>query len=169
MSAVISSIGILLAAATTAACAGVAAADVQVAPATPAPATITATTAAAPATAIDDRDPALKYQQDGRVVTVTRKAAEVATVTLTSADYGKNSARIVLSVAAARPFVVDPAMFTLYDVEGWENDPTQTGTVRFEPGTGSLTLTFTGTPAQPVALGWVPQYGEEAVAVWERG
>nr|WP_221375383.1 hypothetical protein [Actinoplanes polyasparticus] len=168
MSAVISSIGIVVAAATTAACAGVAAADVQVAPAAPAPAATT-TAAAAPATAVDDRDPALKYQQDGRVVTVTKKAAKVATVTLTSADYGKNSARIVLSVAAARPFVVDPAMFTLYDVEGWENDPTQTGTVRFERGTGSLTLTFTGTPARPVALGWVPQYGEEAVAVWERG
>ncbi|MCM4082716.1 hypothetical protein [Paractinoplanes hotanensis] len=167
MSAVITSIGIVAAAATTAACAGVAAADVQVAPAAPAPAATTAP--AAPATAIDDRDPALKYEQDGSVVTVTKKAAKVATVTLTSAGYGKNSARIVLSVAAARPFVIDPAMFTLYDAEGWENDPTQTGTVRFESGTGSLTLTFTGTPAQPVALGWVPQYGEEAVAVWERG
>lgn len=170
MSAVVTSIGIAVAAVLSAASAGVAQADDHAA--VPAPAVAAApvaAVAAAPAPAIADRDPALKYTQDGKVVTITRKGTEVATVTLTSAAYAKKSAQVVLSVAAARPFTVDPAMFTLYDAQGWENDPVQTKVVRFEAGTRTLRLTFTGTPAEPVALGWVPQYGEAAVAVWERG
>lgn len=158
ITAAVSSAGLAVVALTTAACAGTAVADDQAVPVAPAPAV----------PAIDDRDPALTYAQAGRVVTVTKGAEKVATVTLTSADYSANSAEAVLSVAAARPFTVDPAMFTLYDLKGWENDPQQTRPVRFEAGTGSLTLTFTGTPARPAALGWVPQDGEAAVAVWER-
>ncbi len=162
-SAVVLTVGIAVAAVTTTACAGVAAADDHVAPAAPA-----AATSVKPAPVIDDHDPTLKYVQAGAVVTITKKASPVATVTLASARYAAHSAKVVLTVKAARPFVVDPAMFTLYDRQGWENDPQQTKPVRFETGTGSLTLTFTGTPARPEALGWVPQNGEAAVAVWER-
>ncbi len=165
--AVIPIVGLGLAAATTAACAGVAAADTGAGAGTgTGPA---AATSAPIVPAIDDGDPTLKYEQAGRVVTITRNAAAVATVTLTSADYSANSAKVVLSVVAARPFTVDPVMFTLYDLAGWENDPEQVAPVRFETGTGSLTLTFTGTPGRPEAVGWVPQDGEAAVAVWERG
>jgi hypothetical protein len=161
--AAISSVGLALVAA-TAACAGAAAAADQ-----PAPATSTPAVSAPALPAIGAGQPALEYTQSGQAVTVTKDAEAVATVTLTSADYAANSAKVVLSVEAARPFTVDPARFTLYDLKGWENDPEQTTPVRFEPGTGSLTLTFTGTPARPEALGWVPQDGEAAVAVWERG
>lgn len=162
--AVIPVVGLGLAVATTAACAGVAAAGTK----SP-PVASTSAPAAPIGPAINDDHPGLKYVQSGRVVTITKDAAAVATVTLTSADYAANSAEVVLSVAAARPFTVDPVMFTLYDLEGWENDPEQVAPVRFETGTGSLTLTFTGTPGRPAAVGWVPQDGEAAVAVWERG
>jgi hypothetical protein len=162
--AVIPVVGLVIAAATTAACAGAAAAETQ---SQPAPTTSAPTAPTVPA--INDDHPGLKYVQAGRAVTITKDAAAVATVTLTSADYAADSAKVVLSVAAARPFLVDPAMFTLYDLKGWENDPEQAAPVRFETGTGSLTLTFTGTPGRPEALGWVPQDGEAAVAVWERG
>ncbi|MBU2663638.1 hypothetical protein KOI35_08980 [Actinoplanes bogorensis] len=154
-----------IAAVTMGGCAGAAMADDHVAVKAPAPA---ATTKAPPTPAIKDSDPKLKYVQADKLVTITREGKPVAKVTLASARYTKNSGTVVLSVAAARPFTIDPAMFTLYDVEGWENDPVQTKPVRFETGTGSLKLTFAGTPADPGALGWVPQNGKEAVAVWER-
>ncbi|MCO8274034.1 hypothetical protein M1L60_25880 [Actinoplanes sp. TRM 88003] len=186
MSAVVTSLGIAVAAVMSAASAGVAVADDQpafaapaaeaAAPAAPTPVAaapaasvpVAAEVAATPVPAIADRDPALKYKQDGKVVTIARKGAKVATVTLKSATYAKKSTKAVLSVAATRPFTINPAMFTLYDTQGWENDPTQTKPVRFEAGTRSLTLNFKRTQGDPAALGWVPQYGEAAVAVWER-
>jgi hypothetical protein len=152
--------------AATAACAGAAVVGDQPVPVA-APPSVTPSPSGVPA--IADDDPALGYAQSGPAVTVTKDAEAVATVTLASADYAANSAKVVLSVEAARPFTVDPAMFTLYDLKGWENDPEQTTPVRFEAGAGSLTLTFTATPGRPEALGWVPQDGEAAVAVWERG
>ncbi|MBM2623900.1 hypothetical protein JIG36_51275 [Actinoplanes sp. LDG1-06] len=166
--------GLAIAAATNGACAGVAVADDHVAPAAGAPvaaaaAAPVAAAPAAPAPAIADSDPKLKYVQAGKVVTITKDAKPVAKVTLKSASFAKSSAKAVLSVDATRPFTINPAMFTLYDLKGWENDPQQTKPVRFDAGHGSLTLTFTGTPGQPDALGWVPQNGEAAVAVWERG
>ena len=151
------------------AAAGVAAADEQVAPAAAYAAPVAVAQPVAELPAIDAGDAALTYVQKGAVVTVTRKAAPVATVKLASAAYSAKGAKIVLSVDAARPFVVDPAAFTLYDAQGWENEAEQTAPVRFRAGTGTLTLTFTGTPARPEALGWVPDLDEAAVAVWERG
>ncbi|WP_249998621.1 hypothetical protein [Actinoplanes sp. M2I2] len=163
------SVAIGFSAITAAASGGVASADDHVIPVTaPAAAQAPAPVKAPAATAIGAQDARLKYEQAGSVVTITRNAAPVATVTLTSADYSARSAKVVLSVAAARPFTVDPRMFTLYDAQGWENDPVQAKPVRFETGKGTLTLTFTGTPARPEALGWVPLDGEAAVAVWER-
>ncbi|AGL16752.1 hypothetical protein [Actinoplanes sp. N902-109] len=149
---------------------GVASAGQQAAPGT-APAAV-ATTPAAVVTrvppALKDSDPSLRYVQDDRTVTVTRKSEPVATVTLASAHWSAHSAEVGLTVAATRPFVVDPAMFTLYDAEGWENQAEQTKPVHVGAGTSTLTLTFTGTPARPEALGWVPQPAGDAVAVWER-
>jgi hypothetical protein len=118
---------------------------------------------------IDDHDRGLKYVQSGRVVTITKGGAKVATVKLASATYAARSAKLVLSVQAARPFTINPALFTLYDAQGYEYDPKQTKRVRFAAGTGSLGLTFAGTSARPEAVGWVPRQDEEAVAVWERG
>ncbi|WP_306215035.1 hypothetical protein [Actinoplanes sp. RD1] len=131
------------------------------------PAAVAVATPAPPA--LKDSDPSLRYVQDDRVVTVTRKSTRVATVTLTSTKWSAHAATAVLEVAATRPLIIDPAMFTLYDARGWENQAEQTKPVRFEAGTASLTLTFTGTPARPEALGWVAQPDKDAVAVWERG
>ncbi|GAA2520622.1 hypothetical protein [Winogradskya humida] len=147
---------------------GVAAADQRPVPAAVA-STPVASVAARTPPAIKDSDPSLTYGQDGRIVTVTRKSTPVATVTLASATWSAHSATAVLTVTATRPIIVDPAMFTLYDAEGWENQAQQSKPVRFGTGTASLTLTFTGTPARPEALGWVPQPDGDAVAVWERG
>ncbi|GAA2592392.1 hypothetical protein GCM10010435_83930 [Winogradskya consettensis] len=147
---------------------GVAAADQQPVPAVVASTAVASVTVQAPP-AIKDSDPSLTYGQDGRIVTVTRKSTPVATVTLASATWSAHSATAVLTVTATRPIIVDPAMFTLYDAEGWENQAQQSKPVRFGGGTASLTLTFTGTPARPEALGWVPQPDGDAVAVWERG
>ncbi len=133
------------------------------------PAVTTSSPALPALPAVDAGDPGLTYQQAGRVVTVKRGSTRVATVTLTSADYVAKSAEVAFSVAADRPFTVDPAMFVVYDAEGWENDAEQTTAVRFGPGTGSLTLTFPKTAARPLALGWVPQDDRAAAAVWERG
>ncbi|WP_305783631.1 hypothetical protein [Symbioplanes lichenis] len=147
---------------------GVASADQQAAPAPAAPRPVAAVTTPAPAP-IKAGDPSLTYAQDGRVVTVTRKSERVATVTLASTEWSAHAAQAVLKVAATRPLIVDPALFTLYDAQGWENQAEQTKPVRFEAGTTSYTLTFTGTPARPEALGWVAQPDKDAVAVWERG
>ncbi|MGW4946885.1 IS6 family transposase [Actinoplanes sp. NPDC004185] len=100
---------------------------------------------------------------------VTRRSTPVATVTLASTTWSAHSATAVLEVTATRPITVDPAMFILYDAEGWENEAEQSKPVRFGAGTAALTLTFTGTPARPEALGWVAQPDGDAVAVWERG
>ncbi|MGK5683563.1 hypothetical protein [Actinoplanes sp. URMC 104] len=153
-------------AATAATFVGTAAAQERVVPAA-APAAVAPAVRATPP-AIDAGSPGLTYRQNGKVVTVKKGSASVATVTLTSADYASRSADVVLSVAATRPFTVDPAMFTLYDAEGWENDAAQTKPVRFGAGTGTLKLTFPRTAARPLALGWVPQEDEAAAAVWER-
>ncbi|WP_067501212.1 hypothetical protein [Actinoplanes sp. TFC3] len=147
---------------------GVAAASQQPAPAAAAPTSAAAVVKQA-TPAIKDSDASLAFAQNDRVVTVTRKGAPVATMTLASTKWSAHSATAVLKVTAIRPIIVDPAMFTLYDAEGWENQAEQTKPVRFETGTASLTLTFTGTPARPEALGWVPQPDGDAVAVWERG
>lgn len=141
------------------------ASEQKIAPVKPVAAPVTSV---APQPAIDSQDASLKYVQAGRVVTITQGKAAVAQVTLVKADWAAHSATAVLSVEAARPLTVDPGLFTLYDSRGWENNAKQTASVRFEPGTGKLTLTFVDTPARPEALGWVPQDGD-AVAVWERG
>ncbi len=147
---------------------GTAAAQGRPAPA--AAAAAVATTATPPALpAIDAGDPRLTYQQTGRVVTVRNGSTRVATVTLASADYAARSAEVTLSVAADSPFTVDPAMFVVYDAEGWENDARQTTPVRFGAGAGSLTLSFPKTAGRPMALGWVAQDDKAAAAVWERG
>jgi hypothetical protein len=139
----------------------------------PVPAMVTSTPVASVAVpappAIKDSDPSLTFEQNGRIVTITRRSTPVATVTLASATWSAHSATAVLMVTATRPIIVDPAMFTLYDAEGWENEAEQSKPVRFGAGTASLTLTFTGTPARPEALGWVAQPDGDAVAVWERG
>ncbi|MBL7252964.1 hypothetical protein [Paractinoplanes lichenicola] len=152
----------------TAAIAGTAAAQER-----PAPAVVQAAPAPAPATkvpapAVKSADKGLTYSQSGKVVTVKKGSARVATVTLTSVTYAAKSARAVLSVKATRPFTIDPSLFTVYDLQGYENDPAQTKPVRFEHGTGTLKLTFPKTAAKPMALGWVPQLDREAAAVWER-
>jgi hypothetical protein len=136
-------------------------------PAARAAAPVASVASVKPLPAIKSQDASLTYVQAGRVVTITKGKSAVATVTLVTGGYAKHSARAVLSVQAARPFIVDPAQFTLYDAQGWENDAKQTAPVRFEAGTGKLTLTFVDTPARPEALGWVAQDGD-AVAVWER-
>ncbi|MCY1136708.1 hypothetical protein OWR29_01770 [Actinoplanes sp. Pm04-4] len=153
--------------------AGVAAAaepPARAVPAAPAPvAAQAAPVAVKTVPVIDDHDRGLKYVQSGRVVTITKGGAKVATVKLASATYAARSAKLVLSVQAARPFTINPALFTLYDAQGYEYDPKQTKRVRFAAGAGSLGLTFAGTSARPEAVGWVPRQDEEAVAVWERG
>ncbi|GAB2602079.1 hypothetical protein Aab01nite_63030 [Paractinoplanes abujensis] len=149
---------------TTAAVAGTAAAQER-----PAPAVVRAAPApVAAAPAAEAADKGLTYAQSGQVVTVKKGRTRVATVTLTSAKYAAKSASAVLTVKADRPFTIDPALFTVYDLEGWENDPAQTKPVRFGAGTGTLKLTFPKTHARPMALGWVPQLDREAAAVWER-
>lgn len=139
----------------------------------PGPAVVAATPMASVAVpappAIKDSDPSLTFRQSGPMVTITRGSAPVATVTLASATWSAHSATAVLKVTATRPIIVDPAMFTLYDAAGWENEAQQRKPVRFGAGTAALTLTFTGTPARPEALGWVAQPDRDGVAVWERG
>lgn len=132
--------------------------------------TAVATTATLPALPpVDAGDRHLTYRQTGRVVTVQKGTTRVATVTLASADYTADAAEVTLSVVADRPFTVDPAMFVVYDAEGWENDPEQTTPVRVDAGARSLSLSFPETVGRPMALGWVPQDDKAAAAVWERG
>ncbi|MDY7088211.1 MAG: hypothetical protein SYR96_24280 [Actinomycetota bacterium] len=140
----------------------------QAAPVAQAAPVVPAFATPAPLPAVSSADKGLTYHQAGQVVTVKKGAARVATVTLTSAEYAAKSATATLAVRADRPFTIDPALFTVYDLEGWENEPAQRKRVRFEPGAGTLKLTFPKTAARPMALGWVPQLDKEAAAVWER-
>jgi hypothetical protein len=114
---------------------------------------------------VDASDPAVRYTQKGNTVTATRDGKVVATISLKSASYTKESGRIELTVQAKQPFALDTERFVLYDAEG-ENSADEARTIRVNAGTHTIALDFADTH-RPEALGWVPQDGEDGAGVWE--
>ncbi len=114
---------------------------------------------------VDASDPAVRYAQKGNTVTATRDGKVVATISMKSASYTKESGTIELTVTAKQPFIVDTNRFVLYDLEG-ENSAEEDRTIRVDAGTHTISLDFADT-GQPEAFGWVPQDGEDGAGVWE--
>ncbi|PRY28514.1 hypothetical protein [Pseudosporangium ferrugineum] len=110
---------------------------------------------------VDLSDDKLKVAQKGAAVTVSKRGAVVATLTLTSATYGTRSGRAVFSMDAKQPVLIDTSAFTLYDTDGGENSADSPRKLTLKAGKTTLTLTFSDTHDKPAALGW-------AGAVWER-
>jgi hypothetical protein len=127
-----------------------------------------AMTAPAPtASPVNLSEAGVSFRQSGPTVTVSRNGATVGTVTLTAATYTSSSGRVVLSITTRVSLALATDRFVLYDSSGGENSPQSRRVLRLNPGTHELTLEFVDT-GQPEAVGWVPQDGEGATAVWPR-
>ncbi len=105
------------------------------------------------------------YVKNGATVTAMRDGAVVATMTLVTANYSATGGDVVVAVDAARPVVIDPQMFTVYDTTGGENSPSETAAVTVEGGRREMTLTYRDTAGRPEAFGWAAADGS---AVWAR-
>jgi antitoxin (DNA-binding transcriptional repressor) of toxin-antitoxin stability system len=123
------------------------------------------TAAVGQAAPLDLANANVKYAKKGATVTIAKQGAVVATITLQSATYTATGGRVVFTVDAKRPIVVNRDMFILWDANGAENAATRTTNVTYATGRHKLQLDFTGTTGRPEAVGWAPSDGE---AVWAR-
>ncbi len=110
-------------------------------------------------------DASLTYTQKGDVVTATRNGKVVATIELHLANADDDAAQVEMTVTAKQPFALDTDRFVVYGAEG-EHGADEARTIRVDAGTHTFGLHFDDVNG-PEALGWVPQDGEDAAAVWE--
>jgi hypothetical protein len=111
-------------------------------------------------------DPSVTYTQKGKVVTATRGGKVIATIELHLANATDDAAQAEITVTAKQPFVLDTEQFLVYDADGGENSADEARTIRVDAGTHTFGLHFEDVDL-PEALGWVPQDGEDAAAVWD--
>ncbi len=111
-------------------------------------------------------DGGVTYTQKGDTVTATRDGKVVATIELHLANAGEDAAQAELTVTAKQPFALDTDRFLVYDADGGENSVDEARTIRVDAGTHTFGLHFEEVNGAE-ALGWVPQDGEDAAAVWE--
>jgi len=113
-----------------------------------------------PLPTIDLADPALTYQQADDVVSVKRKGATVATLTLTAATYTPTSAHASFTVRSEYPVTMDTDLFTVFVDDGDVSlDKPQKSTL--PAGAHTVTITATGIGSEPRGIGWIAGAGAQ--------